>query len=698
MATWRKITGSISGTIVDMILDPFYPKYRAWVITSNSIYKTLNLNDSIPTWTRIAQTTDFFDSSLNPEFVRVRNTAAKKYVYYILMYAKVVSTDIESRQYVLRSDDNGSTWSGPTWTGLTDVGYSSGGSIFGISIDNSLDPAHTDTVDSLSITDDAIYTCGRDGTATGILAIYKRDPSSGESVWFAVDANLSPANNNLEDGTHLATDDTYLYLFGKDSLNWVVQCRRLIDGVVVWSNSTTPADVSIGPGSVCCNSTSVFAAGFIRNSSPAKRGWRIARYDKSNGSSGWAVTNLVSVSTDFKPYHMVCDESFVYVVGSEYDSVNSVLMWRIECRSALSGGLVWSRNVQPTTSSSYWAVGVALLGDAVFVLGSKQSNNGCLIKKLTASTGFDYSGSWADYSVSPTPSSASTFCTLCIQGLSADSSGVYAAVVEQTGGSPNTRRWQVLKLNPTSGALIWRTLFGGNTADYPQTIGISEGGRLAVGGTFQLGATGFAGRLVGVQGSTGDVDKKKCLSVGQHNNQIVYTANKSTVVKSTNGSSSFSNLITTNGANDIECFVDGNSDDSSIYFWGNDGGLYRYTTINGVVSLALTESAKNRHLRLRSFITDKNTIYTFKHLGSDTWSLMKSTNGGVSWTTQSTGLLGIRSLVLWAFSSARLLFLSSSAIYYSTNSGVTLVNKIGNWATVVSAFADPIVIGAVWLG
>lgn len=48
---WVNKTGSISGTIHDLILDPYDPVNNAWVVTTSNVYRTTNLQSSSPTWT-----------------------------------------------------------------------------------------------------------------------------------------------------------------------------------------------------------------------------------------------------------------------------------------------------------------------------------------------------------------------------------------------------------------------------------------------------------------------------------------------------------------------------------------------------------------------------------------------------------------------------------------------------------------------
>ncbi len=51
--SWISITGAISGTIYDFVLDPLDPYNHAWVVGTTGVWKTANLNAEAPVWTQI---------------------------------------------------------------------------------------------------------------------------------------------------------------------------------------------------------------------------------------------------------------------------------------------------------------------------------------------------------------------------------------------------------------------------------------------------------------------------------------------------------------------------------------------------------------------------------------------------------------------------------------------------------------------
>ncbi len=50
---WISITGAISGTIYDFVLDPFDPYNQAWVVGTTGVWKTTNLDAAAPVWSQL---------------------------------------------------------------------------------------------------------------------------------------------------------------------------------------------------------------------------------------------------------------------------------------------------------------------------------------------------------------------------------------------------------------------------------------------------------------------------------------------------------------------------------------------------------------------------------------------------------------------------------------------------------------------
>jgi len=50
---WISITGAISGTIFDFVVDPFDPYNQAWVVGTTGVWKTTNLDEEVPVWSQI---------------------------------------------------------------------------------------------------------------------------------------------------------------------------------------------------------------------------------------------------------------------------------------------------------------------------------------------------------------------------------------------------------------------------------------------------------------------------------------------------------------------------------------------------------------------------------------------------------------------------------------------------------------------
>jgi hypothetical protein len=50
---YTNVTGAITGSITDFILDPFDPKNKAWTFANSGVWKTTDLDSSAPTWTNV---------------------------------------------------------------------------------------------------------------------------------------------------------------------------------------------------------------------------------------------------------------------------------------------------------------------------------------------------------------------------------------------------------------------------------------------------------------------------------------------------------------------------------------------------------------------------------------------------------------------------------------------------------------------
>lgn len=109
--SWKNITGGISGTIVDFVLDPYQPKDVAYVLTTQAVWKTNTLQGSTPLWTRVLNITDHWSSTRHPQFGRIRATVSLQDRIYATAYAETSAGSGTYDLYVFRTSDGGGTWS-----------------------------------------------------------------------------------------------------------------------------------------------------------------------------------------------------------------------------------------------------------------------------------------------------------------------------------------------------------------------------------------------------------------------------------------------------------------------------------------------------------------------------------------------------------------------------------------------------------
>jgi len=108
--SWTNITGAITGSLVDFILDPYDPRNKAWVITTTTIYRTTNLDAVAPTWS-IIQTQAQIETGIGGTLdscTRIVSSIEQSGRYSVLV--RRTGTRIG---YVGTTTNNGTSW---TWT------------------------------------------------------------------------------------------------------------------------------------------------------------------------------------------------------------------------------------------------------------------------------------------------------------------------------------------------------------------------------------------------------------------------------------------------------------------------------------------------------------------------------------------------------------------------------------------------------
>ena len=113
--SWVNVTGVITGTIVDFILDPYDPQNKAWVCTATTIYRTTNLDSAIPTWA-VMQTQAQIETGVGGAIHRVSRIVSsieQNGRFSVLVRRRSADYPINHIAYTGTTTNNGSSW---TWT------------------------------------------------------------------------------------------------------------------------------------------------------------------------------------------------------------------------------------------------------------------------------------------------------------------------------------------------------------------------------------------------------------------------------------------------------------------------------------------------------------------------------------------------------------------------------------------------------
>ena len=120
--TYEDVGGAISGAIKGMVLDPYTPRDAAYALTPSGFWRTRNLNDGSPGWGQTLDITTKVSAGLSPVLHKMQATIAYQGRLYAVGWKKVSPTATTYSQFVMRTDDGGSTWTTVYATGATTSG------------------------------------------------------------------------------------------------------------------------------------------------------------------------------------------------------------------------------------------------------------------------------------------------------------------------------------------------------------------------------------------------------------------------------------------------------------------------------------------------------------------------------------------------------------------------------------------------
>lgn len=312
-----------------------------------------------------------------------------------------------------------------------------------------IDDAYALTIDSSGVYvvgSDATYSCGLLGwTYNCQWRIEKRNLVNGSLIW---NQTNNPSGNN--DVPYAVTaDNSGLYIVGKDVASvpgeqWRMEKRNLQNGSLIWQQTSHPSngnDVALG---VAVDSTGIYVAGIDQSPSPFNSQWRIEKRMLGNGSLIWSTVSDPDTGYD-TPYGLAVDNTGVYIIGTgglsscSWASGGYDCQWRIEKRSLVNGGLIWSQSTNPSNAedkpfaisldpSGIYIVGIdSSLGgyDYQWRIEKRSLQNGSLLWNQTSNP-----SNWVDWAY----------------GVAVDSTGVYIV-----GGNP----WRIEKRTLGDGQLLW---------------------------------------------------------------------------------------------------------------------------------------------------------------------------------------------------------------------------------------------------
>jgi len=313
--------------------------------------------------------------------------------------------------------------------------YSPGDLIWSVATNPS---AGYDVASSVAVDSTGVYVVGYDN-ATGNLRwrMEKRSLTTGGVIW---SKSYNPSTG-VDRASDVAVDSTGVYVVGIDSTpgnwQWRMEKRSLTTGGVIWSKSYNPSTRADAASGVAVDGTGVYIVGYDSVPSSTNTQWRMQKRNMTTGGVIWSKSVNPSTRID-AACDVAVDSTGVYVVG--YDNATGNLRWRMEKRSLTTGSLIWSNSSNPSTRADA-AWGVAVDGTGVYIVGydSKPSstNTQWRMEKRSLTTG------WVIWSKVSNPSTGADEA----YGVAVDATGVYIVGYDSKPGLGNTR-WRIEKRHP----------------------------------------------------------------------------------------------------------------------------------------------------------------------------------------------------------------------------------------------------------
>ena len=249
----------------------------------------------------------------------------------------------------------------------------------------------------------------------------------------------------------IAVDSSGVYIAGDDSsqgdVQWRIEKRSLTDGSQLWAQVENPSAGADSIWQVAVDGSGVYLVGY--DSFLGDLQWRMEKRSLIGGGLLWTQTNNPSAGADVA-FGVAVDSSGVYIVGIDASPGNDE--WRIEKRSLADGELLWAQTSNPSVGVD-WAVGVAVDASGIYVVGY-DTFPGDLEWRFEKRSLIDGELMWSQTG-NPTQGEASgIYLGDRAFGVAADSSGIYVVGFDNIPG-PDDVEWRIEKRSLTDGKLIW---------------------------------------------------------------------------------------------------------------------------------------------------------------------------------------------------------------------------------------------------
>ncbi|MBN8694621.1 MAG: T9SS type A sorting domain-containing protein [Bacteroidetes bacterium] len=318
----------------------------------------------------------------------------------------------------------------------------------------SVDPtASDDEATAITSNSNAIFVAGFDYSASNSnWRIEKRDLTTGNYIptfgtGGVVFTNPTSSDDFAKGITH---DQNAIYVtgienqcFGCDS-KWHIQKRDLNTGGIIWFQISNPSINPDGSNAIAVDTSGVYIVGTV-GISFLNWAWRVEKRDLTTGSLIWGHTWDISPLGD-TPYSITLDSSGLYVAGADYLAGNA--QWRIEKRNLITGSQIWTHTVNPSSLDDVAksvvcdSSGIYIGGYDINVSGDSQWR----IEKRNLSSGLPINSFGSGGVIISNISSGLDE----INGMTIDTSGIYAAGIDNT---PGNAEWRVEKRDLYTGAL-----------------------------------------------------------------------------------------------------------------------------------------------------------------------------------------------------------------------------------------------------